>query len=423
MQNRKPDVLVVDDDKYLLEVFKVALEAIHFKIDAVSDPAKALILLYEKNYDLVFLDLRMQPIDGMEILKRIKTEKPKITVIIISGNSGIEDALKAVELGAYHILQKPVQIKELQFFAKKAWEYHEIKMELNEIKEASLLSKKKDFFLTKNQEMKKSLDTAINLADSDLNLLIQGESGTGKKLIVELIHKNSCRSNLPLLTIDCLNSEENINRDLDFSNPNSKIYQAQNGTILLDEIGALPLSSQSVLYDLLQLNQKKSNIRFISITNINIEETLKEKIFREDILFKLNEVNIKLLALRERPEDIELLISHYLEEVSVEKKIRINSDAMHLLKLYRWPGNVIELKNTIYRAAKLIKYDVIEPFQLPEEMQFLNVKDDKELITLEEVELIHIKKVLNKTSDFKVAARILGIDAATLWRKRKKYQI
>lgn len=422
MLNRKPDVLVVDDDKYLLEVFKVALEAINFKIDAISDPTKALAKLYEKNYDLVFLDLRMHPIDGMEILKKIKTDKPKITVVIISGNSGIEDALKAVDLGAYHILQKPVQIKELQFFAKKAWEYHEIKSELNSLKESAILSKK-DFFLTHNPDMMKVLEMALNLADSKLNVLIQGESGTGKKLLAEKIHLNSPRSNFPLVVLNCMANEETINKELDFNLEGSKILEAKNGTILLDEVTSLPASSQEKIYGIISQNEKKFNIRFISITNTNIDETIKEKILREDLFYRLNEVKIKLLSIKERPEDISLLIDHYLQEAQGNKKIRITSDAMHLLKLYRWPGNVLELKNTIYSAVKLSKNDAIEPLHLPEEMQFLTIKDDKELITLEEIELQHIKKVLNRTSDYKVAARILGIDAATLWRKRKKYNI
>jgi DNA-binding NtrC family response regulator len=419
--NRKPDVLVVDDDKYLLEVFKVALEAINFKIDAVFDPTKALAKLYEKNYDLVFLDLRMHPIDGMDILKKIKTDKPKITVVIISGNSGIEDALKAVDLGAYHILQKPVQIKELQFFAKKAWEYHEIKSELNNLKESSILSKK-DYFLTNNPEMMKALETSLSIADSKINVLLQGASGTGKKLMAEKIHLNSQRSNFPLVSLNCMGSEESINKELVYQE-GTKIFEAKNGTLILDEITNLPQSSQEKIVEIISQNEKKYNIRFISITNSDIDETLKEKIFREDLFYRLSEIKIKLLSIKERPEDISLLIDHYLHEAQGNKKIRISSDAMHLLKLYRWPGNVLELKNTIYSAVKLSKHDVIEPLHLPEEMQFLTIKDDKELITLEEIELQHIKKVLNRTSDYKVAARILGIDAATLWRKRKKYNI
>jgi NtrC-family two-component system response regulator AlgB len=422
MQNKNPDVLVVDDDKYLLEVFKIALESIQFNIEAVSDPTKAVKLLDEKNYDLVFLDLRMHPIDGMEILKKIKTEKPKITVIIISGNSGIEDALKAVDLGAYHILQKPVQIKELQFFAKKAWEYHALKSELSILKEASLLAQK-EYYITKNSEMQKAFETALKVADSKLNILLQGESGTGKKLLSELIHTNSNRANHPMVIIQCSCSEENLLQELDPKQENNKLQEAKNGTILLDEVSSLPISVQTKLYEIIQNNAKKFNIRFISTSNINLEETLKEKLLREDLYYRLNEVNIKLIALRERPEDIQVLIDHFVAEISKEKKIRINSDAMHLLKLYRWPGNVLELKNTLYRAARLTKNDTIDSMQLPDEIQLFSVKDDKELISLEEVELAHIKKVLNRTSDYKVAARILGIDAATLWRKRKKYNI
>jgi DNA-binding NtrC family response regulator len=413
MKVRSPRVLVVDDDKYLLEVFKISLEVLDFEIDAISDSGKALALVSEKDYDLVFLDLKMQPIDGMQILKEIKKLKPDTTVIIISGNSGLDDALKAVDLGAYHILQKPVQIKELQFFAKKAWEYHAIKSELRELKEAAFSSKKGNF-ISQNSNITNSVDTALKMAESNINILIRGESGTGKKLIAELVHQKSSRANKPFVVVNCNVPENLLEQELfgfsgesqsQMASISGKLEEAHGGTLVLDEIGELSHAIQSRLLAAIQNSENKLDIRFISTTKINIEETLKEKLFRDDLFNRLNEVTIKLIPLRERPDDIELLFSHFM------------------LKLYRWPGNVLEFKNVIHRAALLTKTDVIEPIHLPDEIQFRNRKDDMDLITLEEVELIHIKKVLNRTTDYKVAAKILGIDAATLWRKRKKYKI
>lgn len=428
MKVRSPRVLVVDDDKYLLEVFKISLEVLDFEIDAISDSGKALALVSEKDYDLVFLDLKMQPIDGMQILKEIKKLKPDTTVIIISGNSGLDDALKAVDLGAYHILQKPVQIKELQFFAKKAWEYHAIKSELRELKEAAFSSKKGNF-ISQNSNITNSVDTALKMAESNINILIRGESGTGKKLIAELVHQKSSRANKPFVVVNC-NVPENLLEQELFglseeaqSSISGKLDEAHGGTLVLDEIGELSHAIQSRLLAAIQSNENKLDIRFISTTKINIEETLKEKLFRDDLFNRLNEVTIKLIPLRERPDDIELLFSHFIHRFQKGKEMRLSGDAFHLLKLYRWPGNVLEFKNVIHRAALLTKTDVIEPIHLPDEIQFRNRKDDMDLITLEEVELIHIKKVLNRTTDYKVAAKILGIDAATLWRKRKKYKI
>ncbi len=429
MKVRSPRVLVVDDDKYLLEVFKISLEVLDFEIDAISDTGKALSLISEKDYDLVFLDLKMQPIDGMQILKEVKKLKPETTVIIISGNSGLDDALKAVDLGAYHILQKPVQIKELQFFAKKAWEYHAIKSELRELKEAAFSSKKGNY-ITQNSTILNSVETALKMAESNINILIRGESGTGKKLVAELVHQKSARANKPFIVVNCNVPENLLEQELfGFSGEpqnqagtiSGKLEEAHGGTIVLDEIGELSHSIQSRLLTTIQSN--KGDIRFISTTNIDIEETLKEKLFREDLFYRLNEVSIKLIPLRERPEDIELLFTHFIHRFQKGKEMRLSGDAFHLLKLYRWPGNVLEFKNVIHRAALLTKTDVIEPIHLPDEIQFRNRKDDMDLITLEEVELIHIKKVLNRTTDYKVAAKILGIDAATLWRKRKKYKI
>ena len=431
MKVRSPRVLVVDDDKYLLEVFKISLEVLDFEIDAISDSGKALALVSEKDYDLVFLDLKMQPIDGMQILKEIKKLKPDTTVIIISGNSGLDDALKAVDLGAYHILQKPVQIKELQFFAKKAWEYHAIKSELRELKEAAFSSKKGNF-ISQNSNITNSVDTALKMAESNINILIRGESGTGKKLIAELVHQKSSRANKPFVVVNCNVPENLLEQELfglcgesqsQMASISGKLEEAHGGTLVLDEIGELSHAIQSRLLAAIQNSENKLDIRFISTTKINIEETLKEKLFRDDLFNRLNEVTIKLIPLRERPDDIELLFSHFIHRFQKGKEMRLSGDAFHLLKLYRWPGNVLEFKNVIHRAALLTKTDVIEPIHLPDEIQFRNRKDDMDLITLEEVELIHIKKVLNRTTDYKVAAKILGIDAATLWRKRKKYKI
>lgn len=430
MKERNPRVLVVDDDKYLLEVFKISLEVLDFEIDAISDSGKALSLVSEQDYDLVFLDLKMQPVDGMQILKEIKKLKPQTTVVIISGNSGLDDALKAVDLGAYHILQKPVQIKELQFFAKKAWEYHAIKSELRELKEAAF-SNKKGSYITQNSTLLNSIDTALKMAESNINIFILGESGTGKKLVAELIHQKSPRANKPFVVVNCNVPENLLEQELFGLKSDSqgsepiigKLEEASGGTLVLDEIAELSHSIQSKLLSVLQPKDSKDDIRFISTTNINIEETLKERLFREDLFYRLNEVTIKISPLRERPEDIELLFSHFISQFQKGREMRLSADAFHLLKLYRWPGNVLEFKNVIHQASLLTKSDVIEPIHLPDEIQFRNRKDDKDLITLEEVELIHIKKVLNRTTDYKVAAKILGIDAATLWRKRKKYKI
>lgn len=302
MKVRSPRVLVVDDDKYLLEVFKISLEVLDFEIDAISDSGKALALVSEKDYDLVFLDLKMQPIDGMQILKEIKKLKPDTTVIIISGNSGLDDALKAVDLGAYHILQKPVQIKELQFFAKKAWEYHAIKSELRELKEAAFSSKKGNF-ISQNSNITNSVDTALKMAESNINILIRGESGTGKKLIAELVHQKSSRANKPFVVVNCNVPENLLEQELfgfsgesqsQMASISGKLEEAHGGTLVLDEIGELSHAIQSRLLAAIQNSENKLDIRFISTTKINIEETLKEKLFRDDLFNRLNEVTNKI---------------------------------------------------------------------------------------------------------------------------------
>ena len=309
----------------------------------------------------------MQPIDGMQILKEIKKLKPDTTVIIISGNSGLDDALKAVDLGAYHILQKPVQIKELQFFAKKAWEYHAIKSELRELKEAAFSSKKGNF-ISQNSNITNSVDTALKMAESNINILIRGESGTGKKLIAELVHQKSSRANKPFVVVNCNVPENLLEQELfglsgesqsQMASISGKLEEAHGGTLVLDEIGELSHAIQSRLLAAIQNSENKLDIRFISTTKINIEETLKEKLFRDDLFNRLNEVTIKLIPLRERPDDIELLFSHFIHRFQKGKEMRLSGDAFHLLKLYRWPGNVLEFKNVmslLRNRKKLYKF-------------------------------------------------------------------
>lgn len=435
-ESKNPRVLVVDDDRYLLEVFQIALEVIHFEIESMYDPSLALEAIREKEYDMVFLDMVMTPIDGMQLLKEVKRLHPNTTVIIISGNSSMDEAIKAVDLGAYHILQKPVHIKDLQFFAKKTWEYHTLVTELRELKERTK-SRFREKIITVNKAFLKSIDTALDVAESDINILLQGESGTGKEMLAELIHEKSKRSNQPLVKIHCTGTPDNVLEERFFGDKLENILQgntklqgafgeAIGGTLLIDEIGDMSTDIQSKLLSFFQDREEKNikiDIRIISTTTIDLDETIQEKSFKEDLYFRLNQVLIKTIPLRDRPEDIDVLARHFMKEFSNKDDMKIKMDAVHLMKSYRWPGNVREFQNVIKRACVLVKNDYIEQFDLPDEIQFSRIESDKHLITLEELEIDHIKKVLNRTTDFRMAARILGIDTATLWRKRKKYSI
>ncbi len=440
----KPKILLIDDDELILESFQSCFESLGYEADCESNPEKALERIKSNEYDLIFLDLKMEPIDGYFVLSEIKKTNPFTTVIIISGFGEFDDAIEAVEKGAYHIIKKPIDFKDLQFFTKKAWEFHLIKTELRKLKqelgEKSVHSNK---FITKNPELLKTLELLKEIAQSDIPVLLRGESGTGKELLAEMIHEASHRREYPLIKINFASIPEDFLESELFGYTQGvfpeatqdklgKLELADGGTIFLDGIGEISTSFQAKLLQVLQTKEfeplgqfktKKIDVRIISAININIEEAIKEKSFREDLYYSLKGVEFEIPPLRDRVEDIPLLVEFFIQKFkNPDLDVKISQEAMQLLKTYRWSGNVRELQNVIHRAVVLTKNGLITSKQLPLEIQNRNIHNE-ELVSLEELEKTHIKKVLQKTSDYKEASRILGIDLTTLWRKRKKYQI
>lgn len=440
---KQSKILIIDDDLSLLATFEASLSEFGFFVVTCSNPLVAQDIIMKNNFDLVFLDIQMEPIDGFTLLTEIKKISPEITVIIISGSREFDNALKAVEMGAYHILHKPVDLRELVFFTKKAIEYQQIKSELNKIKERYKHIVFPGNIITQSKELLKSIDLAETIAASDLSVFILGESGTGKELMAEFIHEKSSRSDKPLIKVNCAAIPEGLLESELFGHVKGaftgankdrigRFELADGGTLFLDEIGEMPFTFQAKLLRVLQSGQfetvgdsktKQVNVRIISATNVNIEAAIEEKNFREDLFYRLNGVTISIPPLRDRPEDIELLVQHFIEKFSKNKNLSITDDAIFLLKNYSWRGNIRELENTIHRVVLLAKGNIVDTIHLPPEIKTPDNRLPDSLISLENMERIHIKKVLEATSDFKETAKILKIDLATLWRKRKKYSI
>ncbi|MDX1960778.1 MAG: sigma-54 dependent transcriptional regulator [Leptospiraceae bacterium] len=438
-----PRFLIIDDDEGILESFSACFKTLGYVSDLESNSEKALSLVQEKEYDLVFIDLNLKPIDGFAILEKIKLNFPDTTVIIVSGSEEIEFARKAVDKGAYHIIKKPIEFADLQFFAKKTVEYHQIKTELRKLREEMIQGSVAKNIITQNSEMKKIIKLAQDISESDINVLLSGESGTGKELLADFIQANSNRKDKPFVKVNCGAIPENLLESELFGHIKGaftgavkdrlgRFELANGGTIFLDEIGEMPLNFQVKLLRVLQNKEfesvgdsktKKVDVRVIAATNINLDEAMKEKAFREDLYYRLKGIDIKIPPLRERSEDIPLLASYFLKNFSGEKQIEVTGEAMLMLRAYRFSGNIRELENIIHRAVVLSKNNKIEPVHLPDEVRFASQKVENELISLEELEKIHIKKVLQKTTDYKEAAHVLGIDLTTLWRKRKRYRL
>jgi NtrC-family two-component system response regulator AlgB len=434
----KASILLVDDEQNIVRTIQICLEAAGFEVTSFTNPVQALEVMKERRFDLGFFDLKMQPIDGMQLLKEARRLVPEMTVTIMTAHGSIDSAVEAIKVGAYDYLQKPFEFSELQHFVEKVHEHHMLKNEVRTLKSELERRKGEGTIVTRSDKMNNVIDLALQVAPSNISVLIEGESGTGKELLSHLIHQNSPRVDKPFVTVNCTALAETLMESELFGHVKGaftgavkdregRFEAADEGTIFLDEIGELALPIQAKLLRFLQSKEfervgetatRKVDVRVIAATNRNLEEAARKGGFREDLYYRLNAVRLKLPSLRERIEDIPLLAQHFLTKFG--SSAEIDEDALRALSNYFWKGNVRELENVMERAVILSRGGTIHMHHLPEEFQTLAMKASHAL-SLSEMEHQHIIKVLRIARDLDEAAAILGIDPATLWRKRKKY--
>lgn len=442
-------ILIVDDEKIALKNLEHVMKKEGYQVISTQSGQNALKILEEQSFDVVLTDLRMEKVDGMQILKRCKELNTDTEVIMITGYVTLESAVKAMKNGAFNYIAKPFKLDEVRRIVSEAVEKVNLKKENKELREQIESYHGKVKIITQDADMQRRLDTAKQIAPTDCNVLLTGESGTGKELFARFIHFQSNRANNTFFAINCgAFTEELLGNELfghergaftgAITMKKGLIETATGGTLFLDEITEMPASMQVKLLRVIQERELlrlggtepiKVDVRFIAATNRNLQDAIKNGSFRQDIYFRLNVVSLSIPPLSRRKDDIPLLSYYFLKKYALlmKKDIReISQDAFGILMNYDFPGNVRELENIIERGVALTNTNTIDVAHLPEDLKELNIKTfrkkDGKIPSLEEQETAYIKWVLKEAGDNKtLAAQILGIDRVSLWRKLKKY--
>jgi len=447
MNTETGKILVVDDDADMRGLLSDVLESDGYRVGTAESGEKALQALAEEQYDLVLTDLRMKGMLGTALLSEIKHRYPDTGVILMTAFGTVETAIEAMKGGAMDYLIKPVKTDDVLRTAGRAAREVQLRREVTHLRREVYKEYSFHQILGKSRPMQEVFELIRRVADSPSNLLITGESGTGKELVAKAIHYNSDRRDRPFVAVNSAAIPEQLLESELFGHMRGAFTdakadrpglfeEAQKGTLFLDEISELPLMLQAKLLRAIQereirrVGSTKSipvDVRIIAATNLNLADEVKAKHFREDLYYRLNVIEIRLPPLRDRRDDIPLLVETFLHKCakSNRKPLQgISESSLALLIDYSWPGNVRELENIIERAVTLARGEKIMPEDLPATVQGSRgdrrVLDDaaERTLPLQEVEWEYIKKILEKTGGNKYqAAQALGIDRKTLYRK------
>jgi DNA-binding NtrC family response regulator len=449
-------LLAVDDEDHFLEVLKNLLAGEPYKVETASDGVAAINKLQTKAYDLVLLDIKMPRVDGIEVLKFIKDRYLDTQVVMLTGVSDIKLAVECMQIGAYSYLTKPHSAEELLATIERAVERKRLTIENKALKSELARHALSSDLVGTSQPFLEVLKLCAKVAPTDSSVLIQGPSGTGKELIASFLHKNSLRKDHPFIALNCATIPETLIESELFGHEKGAFTDAvttkqglveiaNGGTLFLDEVGEISLMVQPKLLRFLQTGEYRrvggnknlhADVRIISATNRDLRTEVATNRFREDLLYRLNVITLHLPPLRERKEDIPLLVDYFLKKRARSKEpIRIDPKALELLTKYDWPGNVRELENVIERAAILCQNNVIRVDDLALPIGMRPLYDQTGVaaggtnilgtpVSLRDVEKIHIDGVLKSVNWNKnMAAKILGISLKTLYTKIQQYNL
>jgi DNA-binding NtrC family response regulator len=447
MKNHK--ILFIDDDQQILSIVDQFLTRCGFNVTTEPSGLKAIEMVQQNHYSVVFSDLIMPEISGMELLKQVKESSPETDVIIVSGYGSIETAIEAMKLGSYDFLQKPINFDRFRILIERIIEKQKLKEENQLIRTRLKERYKYDELVGMSPKMQDIYKVIDKISFGSPTVLIEGESGTGKELTANVIHNNSDRKEGPFIPINCgAIAESLLERELfghikgaftGASQDSIGLFKAADGgTLFLDEIGEVSPSVQVSLLRVLQekkvrpvgdTRETETNVRVIAATNKKLDEAIKLKTFREDLYYRLNVISITMPPLRDIREDIPLLIRHFIEKHNRPDSPtvpEVSPEAMAVMMGYRWPGNVRQLENVIERAFALGIEDVLDVSDLPAEINQQATKSvpmDADL-NLKSIEKKTICNALERASGNKAeAAKLLGINTTTVYRKMAKYNI
>ena len=443
-------VLLIDDDVSLRRVTEYSLHSAGFHVYSAADGKQGLVLFREDHPDVVITDIQMPGLSGYEVLQQIKAERPETPVIVVTAYSSVEKAVLAMKQGAHDYLAKPFSRDELVIVVNKAFSLLGLQQENMRLRDELAHQIDFDHMVGISDNMQEVFAVVRKVAPTEASVLITGESGTGKELIARAIHQGSSRSAAPFVAINCAAIPANLLESELFGHVRGaftgavrdragKFEQADGGTLFLDEVGELPLELQPKLLRVLQEMEvepvggeaRTVNVRIVADTNQDIETSLREGRFREDLYYRLNVIPIELPPLRERAEDIPLLVKHFLARFSPDVSVAISDDALEKMVAYPWPGNVRELQNTVERMVVLNSGEALERQHLPSKLFSAQLSRRSQVVQLpsegyplEEIEKETVVQALERNGWNQTrAAAFLRVPRHTLIYRMEKYDI
>lgn len=452
--SKKQKILIVDDDKVFCELKTHVLEGEGFYVESINQGKDVFNALKRQTWDIILLDFNLGDENGIDILQKIKNQYHDLSVIMVTAHASIENAVKAIKIGAYDYIQKDSNEEEIIIKIKHALEKRADQLKIKNLEET--LQERYSFgnIIGKNEKMQDVYKLIDTVCDTDVTVLIKGETGTGKELVAKAIHFNSSRIENPFIAINCAAIHENLMDSEIFGHEKGaftgahkerkgKLEEADGGSVFLDEIGDLPINLQAKLLRFLQDKHFErlggnallsSDVRIISATNRDLNSMVKDKQFREDLFYRINVVEVELPPLRDRIDDLPILIEHFLRESNKKYKRdikEISAEGIRLLGLYPWPGNVRELEHLIEKLVLLTSNPIITELDVA---KFIKLEPSQELkgiptnITLPElkkdIEKDYLTKLLKETNgNITETARRAGIDRKALYTKIEQYGI